>query len=123
MSSHQVRACSRRVKLYRDQLIDNALIVDDSQDDFLQILHLIFDNARDQKVKKDLDNVPDKENKGAEDTTDKSNSDVNNGKKDSSQAKEIPFETASSVSLEREYRKLYREIIKKGINGKFLLLR
>jgi len=113
VSSHQVRACSRRVKLYRDQLIDNALSIDDSQDDFLQILHLIFDNARDQKVKKDPDNAPDKENKGAEDTANKSNSDINDGEKDSSQSKEMPFETASSVSLEKEYRKLYREIIKK----------
>lgn len=113
MSDHKVRACSRRVKLYRDQLVDNSLVIDESQDDFLHILHLIFDNARDQKKNDSKLTESKGEDVGSESSSSKSNSNVNENKKDQPQIQEKAFEAASSVSLNKEYRKLYREVIKK----------
>ena len=112
MSKHQVRASSRRVKLFRDQLVDNAIIIDDSQDDFFHILNLIFDNARD--IKDANPDILDSDNSAT--SSDDQKQDTQETKKpqrknDKDQA--TTFETATSVTLKKEYRKLYREIIKK----------
>ena len=112
MSSHQIRASARRVKLYRDQLIDNALIIDDSQDDFLNILNLIFDNARDAKIPKEIQSQEKTSQESPKENRE------NNGESKAEEANQAScpnqsFETAGSVSLKKEYRRLYREIIKK----------
>ena len=112
MSHHQVRSLSRKVKLYRDHLIDNSLIIDNAQDDFLQILHLIFDNAREEKDTTVASNSLEDENKGTNTSTSADEETSKNQKKDPQKNTEA-FEAASSVTLTRAYRKLYREIIKK----------
>ena len=112
MSQHQVRSLSRKVKLYRDHLIDNSLIIDDAQDDFLQILHLIFDNARAEKQTPDSPSPLDDVNKSSSESSSKD--DITNKKQKSETQKFLEtFETASSVSLDKCYRRFYREIIKK----------
>lgn len=111
MSKHQVRASSRRVKLYRDQLIDNSLIIDDAQNDFLGILSLIFDNAREAKDSNSSSspcNQP-----SHEDSSPNSENIEPENNKDNISVETQSFETANSVSLKKEYRKLYREVIKK----------
>jgi hypothetical protein len=112
VSQQKIRASSRRVKLFRDQLVDNAIIIDDSQDDFFHILNLIFDNARDIKDANpdtlDIDNSDTATDNQKKDTQDPKNPQNKNGKDQAP-----TFETATSVSLKKEYRKLYREIIKK----------
>lgn len=111
--NHKVRSAARRAKLFRDQLVDNQILMEESQDDFNMILSLIFDNARPgddrpfeksdcQKNQKEVDsqsNTP-KENQETKEQSDQS---------DSNDAEMIE---SSSRGMSRQIKKLYREIVK-----------
>tara|TARA_Y100000592_G_scaffold97989_1_gene169944 strand:- start:2815 stop:3642 length:828 start_codon:yes stop_codon:yes gene_type:complete len=112
VSYRKVRTLSRKVKLYRDHLIDNALIIDDSQEDFLQIINLIFNNAGDEKKPLSAESTPEDENQSSDNTSSETNSNNNDRDQEDSQDN-VEGLSASSVSLPKEYRKLYREIVKK----------
>jgi hypothetical protein len=110
VDNQEVRLLLRRVKLFRDQLVDNYLIIDAAKIDFLEIIRLIFDNAP-NKSPEDLKIIDECIEQQQINCQEKSNDDIKNESNKNQETVENISSKASS--LDKDFKKLYREIVKK----------
>ena len=122
MTQYRTRLLSRKVKLLRDNLVDNAIVIDDTQEIFLKIIKIIFENA-DTRSKPDcLENTKEQPTEGESQRS----SDSQQESKDTCSNNEIEPEvfanSASRAQLKSGYRQLYREIIKRSHPDRYEVL-
>ena len=122
MTHHRTRLLSRKVKLLRDSLVDNAIVIDDTQEIFLKIVKTIFENTDAQNVKKpqeeSKEKPPEDESQGSSDSNQSSEDTCSNEEKES----EMFANSATRTQLKPEYRRLYREIVKRSHPDRYEIL-
>ena len=122
MTQHRTRLLSRKVKLLRDSLVDNAIVIDDTQEIFLKIIKIIFENTEAKSSDSYLENTseqpPEDENQRSSDSHQDSKDTCSNDANDP----EVFADSASRPQLKSEYRKLYREIVKRSHPDRYEIL-
>ena len=107
------RTAARRLKLFKDQVVDNLILMDSAQNDFNKILSLIFDNASDVKQNQPS---PDMSSNSKNEKDSAQPNDQESKPEDPQSEPETENQSFSSdqnTQLPRKIKKLYREIVKR----------
>ena len=107
------RTAARRLKLFKDQVVDNLILMDSAQNDFNKILSLIFDNASDVKQNQPS---PDMSSNSKNEKDSAQSNDQESKPEDPQSEPETENQSFSSdqnTQLPRKIKKLYREIVKR----------
>lgn len=102
--------------------MDNAIVIDDTQEIFLKIIKTIFENTDSQKLDQDLE---DTKEQPAEDESQRSSDSRQDSEDTCSSDKKEPevfADSASRTQLKPEYRRLYREIVKRSHPDRYEIL-
>jgi hypothetical protein len=110
VTQYKVRTLSRKVKLFRDNLVDNSIVMDASHEAFLGIIKIIFENTFEPDPEDDAEQPSEDD----EDTPGPSDVDPEGYSAPGDEASEMFENSANRSQLTHEYRRLYREIIKRA---------
>jgi len=107
------RIVARRLKLFKDQVVDNLILMDSAQNDFNKILSLIFDNAGDVKQKQPSPDMTDNSKKEKPTEQIKDEEARSESPKSEPESEQQPPSLDRNTQLPRKIKKLYREVVKR----------